>query len=87
MKYIAKGEDFFRNTESIEDVKDGVYKVFLTIDMTQEELKDAKTIKAAIDRNTDFLDDVTLEEFEERWIDSEWIDICADGVVIWYDGV
>lgn len=47
----------------------------------------AKTVNGiikAIKRHTDFLNGMTQEEME-NYVQSEWVEICSNGVIIWED--
>ena len=41
----------------------------------------------ALRKETDFFDDMSDEEILKSYIDGEWGDVCADGIIIWMDGV
>lgn len=47
---------------------------------------DEKIIQA-LRKETDFFDDMSDEEILKSCIDGEWGDVCADGIIIWMDGV
>lgn len=47
----------------------------------------AKTVNGiikAIRRYTDAFDDLTQEEMEE-YVNSEWVTLCSNGVIVWED--
>lgn len=77
----------YRFKGSVNNVKEDAYKILFIVKMTPEQLMTAKTIKAALDERTDFYQDMTLEEFEEEYINTVWLEVYEDGVVAWYDGV
>ncbi len=77
----------YRFKGSVNNVKEDAYKILFMVKMTPEQLMTAKTIKAALDERTDFYQDMTLEEFEEEYINTVWLEVYEDGVVAWYDGV
>ena len=77
----------YRFRGSVNDVKEDAYKILFMVKMTPEQLMTAKTIKAALDEYTDYYQDMTLEEFEEEYINTVWLEVYEDGVVAWYDGV
>lgn len=77
----------YRFKGSVNNVKEDAYKILFMVKMTPEQLMTAKTIKAALDEYTDYYQDMTLEEFEEEYINTVWLEVYEDGVVAWYDGV
>ena len=81
------GKTIYRFKGSVNNVKEDAYKILFIVKMTPEQLMTAKTIKAALDEYTDYYQDMTLEEFEEEYINTVWLEVYEDGVVAWYDGV
>ena len=77
----------YRFKGSVNNVKEDAYKILFMVKMTPEQLMTAKTIKAALDEYTDYYQGMTLEEFEEEYINTVWLEVYEDGVVAWYDGV
>lgn len=77
----------YRFKGSVNNAKEDAYKILFIVKMTPEQLMTVKTIKAALDKYTDFYQDMTLEEFEEEYINTVWLEVYEDGVVAWYDGV
>ena len=77
----------YRFKGSVNNVKEDAYKILFIVKMTPEQLMTAKTIKAALDEYTDYYQGMSLEEFEEEFINTAWLEVYEDGVVAWYDGV